>query len=210
MFPNCKEFHLSPFYFQANRDGSEGGNSDANNSNNDNQNSDNTQQDQETFEKWLAAQPDEIRNKVTPLYQAQISNLTNAVKATRTERDSFAKQFRDVSKKLEAGSDQQKEMLDMANSLDEANRRADFLEDAPNHECRNAKAAYAIAKAQDLFNKSGVPDWKAIQLEAPELFGKPSTSTKKKSAGSGTGEQSQGVGNMNDWIRSNAGVHTSE
>ncbi len=212
MFPNYREFHLSHFFFQSNAGSGAGSgagdNSNVNNSNNNSNSDTNTNKEPENFDAWLAAQPDEVKNKVKSLYDASIVDLKNTVKATRTERDDFSKQLRDASKKLEAGSDQQKQLLELANSNDEANRRADFYEQAPQYECKNPKAAYAIAKSQDLFTKSGAPDWKSISAEAPELFGKV-IKTIKGSAGSGTGKQVTNTGSMNDWIRKEAGVAPS-
>ncbi len=162
-----------------------------------------------TWEEYVASLPEDQRRVVTSLYEAQNSALLKTVKATRQERDTFADQLRDAAKKLEKGSEAQTQLLEHVAALDEANRRADFYEAAPSQECKNPKAAYAIAKASNLFVKAtGLPDWKAIKEEAPELFG-PATKPKGKgAAGSGTEDKPRGT-TINQFIRAKAGL-TSE
>lgn len=160
----------------------------------------------ETFDSWLAKQSEETRKVVQPLYQERLTALENTVKATRKERDDFSRELRTTAGKLAADSDEKKLLLEKADNYDEANRRADFYEQAPANECRNAKAAYAIAKSQDLFTKSGLPDWKQIKMEAPELFGQPTNLKPRKTAGSGTDAAPTNAGSMNDWMRKRAGI----
>jgi len=198
MFPNYKKFHLSPFFFEANRDGGSGNNGD--NNSNDNQNN-----NAETFESWLDKQSDEIKTKAKPLFTAHIEKLQNTVKATREERDDFSKQLRDATNKLAKDSEERKRLEDIANQYDEQTRRADFYEDSFSQNCHNPKAAYAIAKSENLFTKSGAPDWKKIQEVVPEFFGdKKRELPRKKTSGSGTGEEPPSSQTMNDWIRSQA------
>lgn len=201
MFPNYREFHLSHFFFKNQSDANSGGEGDGNNSQSNNQNNSNV----ETFESWLEAQPDEIKNKAKPLFTAHVEKLQSTVKATRKERDDLSVELRDAAKKLEKESAERKALEDSADKLDAANRRADFYEDAPSHNCRNSKAAYIIAEKENLFLKNGLPDWKKIEETAPEFFGE----VKKKlpgkgGAGSGTGEEPASGLTMNDWIRAQA------
>lgn len=199
MFPQFID--LMHEFYEANSGGNSGGAAAADDQSQQQQ----EEQQQETFETYVATLPDDIKNKITPLFQAHVADLQSAVKATRKERDDFSKSLRDASKKLDAGSDLQKQVDKMANDLDAANKRADFLEEAPAHDCKNAKAAFALAKANDFFDKHGAPDWKAIQAEAPELFGKSlQQGPRKRSAGNGTKEDQPASQNMNDWIRQQA------
>jgi hypothetical protein len=162
----------------------------------------------ESFDAWYSSQNDDIKKLANPLKE-HFERMQNTVKETRKERDTLSRQFRDAAKKLEAGSDAQKKLEELATNFDEANRRADFYEEAPSHECRNPKAAYAIAVAHELFTKNGAPDWKAIQVEVPEFFGAKTTTT-RKTAGAGTGKQPSSTASINDWIRQQAGINTQE
>lgn len=200
MFSNFKEVHLSHFYFEANRDGAQGGaNADnqADQSNDSNSNA-------ETFESWLNSQPDQVKAKVQPLFNAHIEKLQNTVKATREERDDFSRQLRDATGKLSKDSEERKRLEGIVDQFDEATRRADFFEEAISSNCHNPKAAYAIAKSENLFTKSGAPDWKKIQEVVPEFFGNGKVTIKKKTAGGGTGEEAPSSATMNDWIRAQA------
>lgn len=200
MFPDFNKFHLSPFFFEANREGGQGSAGD----NNSNDNSDKKDNSTETFDSWLEAQPKEIKDKVQPLFAARLEKLKSTVKATRDERDDFSKQLRDAIKKLDKESEDRKGLEVLANQYEEANKRADFYEDAGSYNCQNPKAAYAIAKAENLFTKSGLPDWKKIQEAVPEFFGKKSNLPKKGGAGNGTGEEPPTSMSMSDWIREEA------
>lgn len=162
-----------------------------------------------TWDAYVASLPEETRATVTALYESQNSALLKTVKATREERDTFASQLRDAAKKMEKGSEAQTQLLEQATALDEANRRADFYEAAPAQECRNPKAAFALAKASNLFLKSGLPDWKAIKEEAPELFGAVTKPKGKGAAGAGTEQQDKPT-SINNFIRAKAGIRPSE
>lgn len=158
-----------------------------------------------TWEDYIASLPEDQRTTVNGLYEAKNTALLNTVKATRTERDTFASELRDAAKKLEKGSEAQTQLLEQASALDEANRRADFYEAAPAQECRNPKVAFALAKASNLFLKTGLPDWKAIKEEAPELFGVVTKPKGKGAAGAGTEAKQEGT-SINQFIRAKAGI----
>lgn len=201
MFSNFKEVHLSRFYFQANRDGDGNGSNADNNQSNQSDNNSNAL----TFESWLSSQPDDVKTKVQPLFNAHVEKLQNTVKATREERDEFSKQLRDATNKLTKDSDERKRLEEIADKYDEATRRADFFEDALSNNCHNPKAAYAIAKAENLFTKAGLPDWKKIEEVVPEFFGDSKRNlSKKKTAGAGNDKEPQSAMTMNDWIRAEA------
>lgn len=203
--------HNFNIVWQANQDGGAGGSSDSNQQgtgdNNNQSQQDNTPKD---FVAWLDAQPDNVKNAARPLFETHVRDLQSAVKATRKERDDFAKQLRDATKGMEENSKLKTDFEKMANGLEEANRKADFFEVAPSMECRNAKAAYAIAVAGDLFTKAGSPDWKSIKEAAPELFGV-KNSVRQRTAGSGAdNEQGGNSSSMSDWIRNAAKGKTVE
>lgn len=157
------------------------------------------QQANETFDGWLEKQDDNVK----ALYQSHTTGLRNAVAATRNERDDFARQVKELSKKAEKGSEIEKELTGLSTKLEAAERRADFMEQAikPEIGCRNPKAAYALAVADGLFTTRGDPDWTNIKSIAPELFGMAIASG---NAGAGT-QSAPPREDMNTLIRRKAG-----
>lgn len=151
------------------------------------------------FDEWLASQDEAVRTA----YEEHITGLKATVRATRDERDGLAKQIKDLLPKAEKGSELEKSLTEFGAKLEAAERRAAFMEDAikPGIDCRNPKAAFALAMADNLFTRSGAPDWKAIQEVAPELFGK---YTPPGNAGTGTGAPPKTT-DMDTLIRQKAG-----
>jgi hypothetical protein len=160
-----------------------------------------------TWDEYVASLPEDQRVTVQGLYTAQNQTLLNTVKATREERDSMASDLREAAKKAEKGSAAETQLLEKANALDEANKRADFYAEAQGKQCKNAKAAWALAKSDNLFTRSGLPDWTAIQTSAPELFGPVVKPKGKGGAGAGTDDEPAGT-SINDFIRNAAGAKT--
>lgn len=158
----------------------------------------------ETIETFLNSLDPKLKEKGTQLLTTHIEKLQNAVKATREERDAFQLQLKDAIKKAGKDSDLGKQLETLSSQLDEANHKADFYEAAETNGCHNPKAAFLIAKSADTFTKSGAVDWKALQELAPEFFGDKRQTTKKKTAGSGTGKEPSGSMSMNEWIRAQA------
>jgi hypothetical protein len=152
------------------------------------------------FDEWLGSQPAEVK----AAYEEHTTGLRNAVLATRAERDADRKQVQELLKKAEKGSEAEKLLTEMQAKAEASERRAAFLESAmqPGIDCKNPRAALAIALAGDHFNRQGVPDWNAIKAEAPELFGK---AIAPGNAGTGTGAPPPAKGSMNDFIRKAAG-----
>jgi hypothetical protein len=152
------------------------------------------------FDEWIGSQPAEIK----AAYETHTTGLRNAVQATRAERDALGDQVKDLLKTAAKGSEMEKSLQEFQGKLAAAERRAAFLESAtqPGVDCRNPKAALAIALSSDLFNRQGQPDWAAIKAEAPELFGKVIA---PGNAGVGTGTTPPATGSMNAFIRKAAG-----
>lgn len=153
-----------------------------------------------SFEEFLETQDEGIK----ALYNSHSEALLNTVRATRTERDDFAKQVKTLAKQQAEGSDAKRQLEELGAQLEKSERRATFLEEAskPEISCRNAKAAWLLADAGNLFTKHGQSDWQAIKAEAPELFGAP---TANANAGNGTGTPPASKKNMNDFIRKASG-----
>lgn len=152
------------------------------------------------FETWLEGQEETVKE----MYTTHSEALMNTVRATRTERDNFAKQIKELAKGQAEGSEARQALEDMSVKLEASERRAAFLEDAskPEIQCRNTKAAWSLALAENLFDRKGNPDWSAIKAEAPELFGTPSANAR---VGTGTATPPPPTKSMNDFIRTASG-----
>jgi hypothetical protein len=62
----------------------------------------------------------------------------------------------------------------MAGNLQQAERRADFFENAalPEVGCTHARLAFVLAETEGLFDTRGAPNREAIMTAAPEVFRK--------------------------------------
>ncbi len=153
------------------------------------------------FEDWLKGQPDTVQQLINQRFQS----LESTVRATRTERDNFSSQVRDLTKKAEKGSEMERELTTLSQKLEAAERKSDFMDQAikPEIGCRNPAAAYAVALSGSMFNSKGVPDWDAIKKAVPELFG---ANVPKANAGNdGGGQLPTATNDMNTLIRRKAG-----
>jgi len=140
-------------------------------------------------------------------YEQDVQGLKHSVSAAREERDALSRQVTEIKRKLGKNPEETSAALDqLQKSLEEANRRAGFLEAAmsPAVGCRNPKAAMAIALQSNLFKADGSPDWDAIKAVLPEGFGKPVVRT---GAGIGTEQEEKPPKprGFNDWLRKEAG-----
>ena len=152
-----------------------------------------------SWDAWIETQDENVKG----LYESHITGLRSTVKATRDERDTLKSQVKELSQKAEKGSEFEKSLAEFTSKLEQAERRATFIEESikPEIGCRNPKAAYALAMADNLFDRKGNADWSAIKAAAPEIFGKPSVAG---NAGSGTSNPPVKA-DMNAYIRHLAG-----
>lgn len=152
------------------------------------------------FDKWLGEQPEQVRGGL----EKHTSGLKSALENERTQRKDFARQLKDLTGKAEKGSEAEKALGEMSSRLEQSERRAAFYEEAgkPENGCINPKAAFLVAQADDLFKRSGEPDWTAIKAAAPELFGR---KTPPGNAGTGKESPPAAAGGMNQFIRAAAG-----
>jgi len=161
----------------------------------------------ETWDAWLAAQPEEQRTVVTRLYEAQTTGLRSALQSERDGRKALETQIRELQKSVEKGSESERKLTEMVTSLESANRRADFLEAAvkPDVGLADLEAAWIIvqAKPDDYVGKRGV-DFALLKERHPGLF-KSVPQTPRGNAGSGTTSDAPNGANMNDFIRKAAG-----
>lgn len=152
------------------------------------------------FAAWLGEQPEHVKSAI----EASSAGLHSALKAEREQRKELARQLRDATGKAEEGSALRAQLEDISSKHEAAERKAAFYEAAgrPEIGCANPKAAYLVAQADDLFTRSGEPDWGAIKAAAPELFAR---KTPPGNAGNGAGTQPVRTGGMNEFIRVSAG-----
>jgi hypothetical protein len=158
-----------------------------------------------TWESWIAAQPEPAR----ALYETHTQGLRSALESERTQRKTFETQLRDQAKKLEAGSEAQTRLTEMADELERANRRADFYESAakPDVGVTDVVGAWAIINAmpEDYLDRKGSVNFALLKQRHPGLFGRP-PAVPRGNAGSGAGQGDGGGKNdMNAYIRRQAG-----
>lgn len=151
-----------------------------------------------SWDEWLAAQDEGVRG----LAAAHTSGLKNALESERSQRKELARQLKEASGKLEAGSEARTALEKMQTDLEIQQRRADFYEAASAGGVRNLKLAWLVAQAEDLFDRQGRPDLTRLKEAAPELFGVAKAPAGNAGAGGGTQPQTQ---SMNDFIRAAAG-----
>jgi hypothetical protein len=153
-----------------------------------------------TFESWLGSQDETVKG----LIDGHIKGLKSALESERAQRSDLARQLRDVTAKAEKGSELEKALMEVSTQLEAAERRAAFYEEAgrPEIGCLNPKAAFALAQAEDLFDKRGRVDWEALKANAPELF---RPRVPQGNAGLGTSGPPPAHKSMNDFIRRAAG-----
>jgi hypothetical protein len=152
------------------------------------------------FDEWIKGQDETVKGLITTRFQ----NLENTVKATRGERDTLAADIKKLAREQKEGSEAKLQLDKISAQLEATERRAAFLEEAlnPAIQCKNARAAWLLADAGNLFTKRGTPDWDAIKAEAPELFGLP---TARANAGNGTQQPPSPSQSMNSFIRKASG-----
>lgn len=154
------------------------------------------------FDTWLGEQPEHVRKG----YEGKTQGLHSALQTERDQRKEIARQLKDLAPRAEKGSELEKALGETSTRLEQAEQRAAFYEDAikPEIGCTNVKAAFLVASADNLFKRSGEPDWAAIKAAAPELFGT-RIKTPPGNAGSGNGSPPPAKVGMNEWIRAASG-----
>lgn len=152
------------------------------------------------WETWHGALPKNIQTLIAD----HESGLKTALGSEREARGKAEKDLRAVAKKLEEGSEAQKEVLKLADAVAVGNTKADFYEDAHAAGVSNLKLAYHVATTEDLFDKRGNVDFEKMKTDFPELFTKPPRKP-KGGAGDGAGDELGQKAGMSAWIRNQAG-----
>ena len=162
----------------------------------------NTQGTGETPPTWdsiLEGLPEEAKGA----YEQHTQGLQSALRAERQQRQELAKQLREASSQLEAGSKARTDLEALQTQLEDAQRRADFATEAGSHSVSNVKLAYLAAQEFDLFDRRGNVQWDELKKAAPELFSQPAPA--RGNAGSGTQSPPTPGQDMNALIRRMAG-----
>lgn len=163
------------------------------------------QQDQQpaTFDTWLAGQDEPTKKLLTD----HTAGLASALKSERTERGKLEKQLREISGKLEEGSEARGKLDTLAGQLADAEQRAQFYEDAAAAKVKAPKLAYLAAKDAGLIDeKSGKADLGKLREQFPELFeAAEQRRNPPGNAGAGTAAKPPAAKSMNDIIRKAAG-----
>jgi len=156
----------------------------------------------ESYDAWLETQPAVIRS----LLDDHVKGLKGALETERGNRKDLEKKVRDLATKAEKGSELEKHAITLADSLKDADARADFYEEAHLAGVTNLKLAYVVTQQDKLFDRYGKPDLMKLREGYPELFKaeKPKV-TPAGNAGSGTGGEPPKRAGMNEWIRKSAG-----
>jgi hypothetical protein len=148
-----------------------------------------------TYENWLTAQPDTVKT----LLEVHTKGLKSALDGERDARRAQEKELRDLAGKAEKGSEAEKKLLALADQTAEADRRAEFYEEAHTSGVSDLKLAYLLAVEEELFDKRGRVNFEEMKKAHPVLFGgmKPPAGN----ADSGTGNPATGKPSMDDFIR---------
>ena len=149
---------------------------------------------------WHDALPKEAQE----LIATRESGLKTALDTERDARKTAETDLRAVAKKLEKGSEAQKEVLKLADTVAEGTKKSDFYEDAHKAGVSNLKLAFLVATDEGLFDKRGNANFDKLKENFPELFGK--KKVVDSSAGDGTGTLPSGQKkDMDAFIRAAAG-----
>jgi hypothetical protein len=153
-----------------------------------------------TFDGWYSKLEDPFKD----LVDDHVSGLKSALTSEREERRKLSAQLKTLSKTAEDGSEFQKQLQDTVGRLDEAEKKAKFLEDAHGQNVSNLKLAWLAAKEEKLIGRDGSVDFLKLRETAPELFER-KTPTPAGNAGTGNGQAGIAKPDMSKWIRAAAG-----
>lgn len=156
--------------------------------------------EQLSYETWVQAQPENVRG----LLERHTSGLRSALESERGSRKDLERQLREMAGKAEKGSETQAQLTQMADRMNEADRRVDFYEEAHAAGVTNLKLAYLVAMQDEMFDKRGQVNFATMKAQYPELFGGGGGRLPAGNAGTGAGTPPQGR-SMNEFIRASSG-----
>ena len=152
------------------------------------------------WDAWHSALPEAEQKLIAD----REGGLKTALKAERDARGEAEKSLREVAAELEAGSDAQTKVLELADAELAATLKAEFYEEAHGASVSNLKLAYHVATTEGFIDKRGKVDFAGMKEQYPELFVK--KFIPDGGAGDGTGGNLPGGKvDMNSLIRAKAG-----
>lgn len=150
------------------------------------------------FDEWIAKQPETVKAAI----DEHVNGLKSALDAERGQRKTLERQLRDVSKKADEGSDFQKQLLEVADKMAEADRKAEFYDAAHKAGVTDLALAYMAATVGEMFDRHGKVNFEELKTTHPALFG--TVTIPKGNPGNGNNQQPAAQG-MNEYIRRAAG-----
>jgi hypothetical protein len=154
-----------------------------------------------TWDEYLATVTPEVKT----LYEGHTAGLKSALQTERQQRSDLAKQINTLSKQAAEGSDLKKSLEGVQTQLEAATQRAEFFEAAvkPEIGCSNPSLAFIAARESQAIDQKGRINWDVLKQQFPELFAK--KAPPPGNAGSGTQNPPAAKGDMNSFIRRQAG-----
>jgi hypothetical protein len=155
----------------------------------------------QTFDQFMEAQTPEAKT----LLETHTQGLKSALESERGTRKDLEKQVRDLAGKAEKGSEAEKQLTQIADTVAAAERKADFMEAAHAAGVSNLKLAYTVAVQDEMFDRHGRANFEAMKATYPELFGGGKPTIPPANAGDGTGNKPPAPASMTGLIRQAAG-----
>jgi len=165
------------------------------------------------FDDFAAKLDETTRTALTAHIENSSSGLKNALNAERDQRKALEKQIGELRAKAEKGSELEKQLESMQNSIRDGGMQTAFYEAASAAGCRNIKLAWAAAQLDrdTYFKRDNTPDIEAVKAAFPELFAAPAPNAETRTNGGAGSNGGAGGGSnnpnqqINDAIRKAAG-----
>lgn len=103
-------------------------------------------------------------------FETETAGLKSALESERELRKRTESMMRELSAKADKGSELEAKLKELEASFEEATRYSQFLEEASKHSVIDGVAAWAIAKARNLFKSDGSVDVEELKKSSPYLF----------------------------------------
>jgi hypothetical protein len=143
------------------------------------------------------------------LYANHIKGLKSALQSERQGRQDMARQLREATQQLEAGSEIRAQFEQLTVQAEAAEKRATFYEEAQGQGVANLRLAWLAAQEMDVFDRRGNVDWEGLREQFPELFRQTQvSSTSRGNAGAGTAGTTPSSKDMTAMIRRAAGYQS--
>jgi hypothetical protein len=164
----------------------------------------------DNLDAWLTDQPTEVQGVVKPLIEKATTGYKSALEAERSERRKLEAQIKQISGKLTEGDATRAQLETLSGQLGEANRKADFFQQAGEQGISKPQAMYVLATndpegvylTTDGRNGKMRVDWEALKRDFPEFWPAPAqTPPARSNAGNGTQGQPGQRFDMNTLLR---------